>query len=74
MQRSKKLLVCSCLVATLTVLGTEFAGVQAFSPAGAPTEAPAEFTTPSFNGAHSISSGIVEPPGDTFARDQQVYR
>ena len=38
-----------------------------------PTEAPAGFNTPSFNGAHSISNGIVEPAGDTFARDQQVY-
>jgi CxxC motif-containing protein (DUF1111 family) len=73
MPRSKKILVYSCLVATLTAWGTRFAGAQAPLPAGAPTEAPAGFDTPSFNSAHSISNGIVEPPGDTFARDQQVF-
>ncbi len=36
-------------------------------------EAPAGFNTPSFNGAQSVSNGIVEPPGDTFALDQKVY-
>jgi len=36
-------------------------------------EAPAGFNTPSFNSAQSVSNGIVEPPGDTFALDQQVY-
>jgi hypothetical protein len=36
-------------------------------------EAPAGFNTPSFNSAQSVSNGIVEPPGDTFARDQNVY-
>jgi hypothetical protein len=70
---SKKILVCSCLVATSTALGAQFAGAQAPAPAAAATEAPAGFETPSFNGAHSISNGIVEPPRDTFARDQQVY-
>src|SRR6202167_52564 len=73
MPRSKKILVCSCLVATLTALGTRIAGAQGPPPAAAPTEAPAGFDTPSFNSAHSISNGIVEPPGDTFARDQQVF-
>jgi CxxC motif-containing protein (DUF1111 family) len=67
MSRSKRILVCSCLVATLTALGTRFAGAEA------PTEAPAGFNTPSFNGVHSLSNGLLEPPGDTFARDQQVY-
>ena len=36
-------------------------------------EAPAGFDTPSFDGAHSVSNGIAEPPGDSFALDQQVY-
>lgn len=36
-------------------------------------EAPAGFNTPSFNGAQSVSNGIAEPPGDTFALDQQVF-
>jgi CxxC motif-containing protein (DUF1111 family) len=53
----------------LTALGTGLARVAAKSA----TEAPAGFNTPSFNGAQSISNGIVEPPGDTFARDQDVY-
>ena len=73
MPRSIKFLVCSCLVATLTAWGTRFAGAQSPPSAGAPTEAPAGFNTPSFNGAHSISNGIVEPPGDTFALDQQIF-
>lgn len=36
-------------------------------------EAPAGFNTPSFNGAQSISNGLPEPAGDSFALDQQVY-
>jgi CxxC motif-containing protein (DUF1111 family) len=36
-------------------------------------EAPAGFNTPSFNGAQSVSNGIEEPQGDSFALDQQVY-
>jgi CxxC motif-containing protein (DUF1111 family) len=73
MSRLKRILVYSYLAATLTALGARFAGAEAPPPVGAPTEAPAGFNTPSFNGAHSISNGLVEPPGDTFARDQQVY-
>jgi CxxC motif-containing protein (DUF1111 family) len=65
----RKLLLCSCLFAALTVLGTGLARVAAKSA----TEAPAGFNTPSFNGAQSVSNGIVEPPGDTFAQDQDVY-
>jgi CxxC motif-containing protein (DUF1111 family) len=73
MSISKRILVCACLAATLTALGGEFARAEAQTASPAPTEAPAGFNTPSFNGAHSISNGIVEPPGDTFALDQQVY-
>jgi CxxC motif-containing protein (DUF1111 family) len=65
----RKVLLCSCLFAALTVLGTGLARVAAKSA----TEAPAGFNTPSFSGAQSVSNGIVEPPGDTFARDQEVY-
>jgi len=71
MPRSKRILVCSCLVATLAA--ARFAAAETPSAAGAPSEAPAGFNTPSFNGAHSIANGIAEPPGDTFARDQQIY-
>jgi CxxC motif-containing protein (DUF1111 family) len=69
MPHSRKVLLCSCLFAAVAALGTGLARVAAKSA----TEAPAGFNTPSFNSAQSISNGIVEPPGDTFARDQQVY-
>jgi len=36
-------------------------------------EALSGFNTPSFDGDHSVSNGISEPPGDTFALDQQIY-
>src|SRR6516164_1584004 len=44
--------------------------------APAPTEAPAGFDTPTLighPGSKSSSNGFAEPPGDTFARDQQIY-
>src|SRR6201993_3500787 len=69
MPRWRKILLCSCLFAAVAALGTRLARVAAKSA----TEAPAGFNTPSFNGAQSVSNGIVEPPGDTFARDQEVY-
>jgi CxxC motif-containing protein (DUF1111 family) len=65
----RKVLLCSCLFAALTALGIGLVGTAANSA----TEAPAGFNTPSFNSAASINNGLVEPPGDTFARDQQVY-
>src|SRR6202044_206327 len=65
----RKVLLCFCLFAGLAALGTGLARVAAKSA----SEAPAGFNTPSFNSTQSISNGIVEPPGDTFARDQQVY-
>src|ERR1700726_2609673 len=69
MPQWKKVLLFSCLFAAVTALGTGLARVAAKSAA----EAPAGFSTPSFNSTQSVSNGIVEPPGDTFARDQQVY-
>ncbi|MBV8844512.1 MAG: hypothetical protein JO307_17025 [Bryobacterales bacterium] len=43
----------------------------------APSEAPAGFDTPTLQtanaGSQSISNGISEPAGDSFARDQQVF-
>jgi len=41
-----------------------------------PAEAPAGFDTPTLvkkPGADSSSNGLVEPPGDSFALDQQTY-
>jgi CxxC motif-containing protein (DUF1111 family) len=69
MPHRKKVLFCFCLFAALAVLGTGLARVAAKSV----TEAPAGFNTPSFNGAQSVSNGIAEPHGDTFARDQEIY-
>ncbi len=40
------------------------------------TEAPAGFDTPTLAqnpGSQSTNNGLVEPPGDTYAHDQQVY-
>jgi CxxC motif-containing protein (DUF1111 family) len=39
----------------------------------AATEAPAGFNTPSFSPSQSVSNGISEPTGDTFALDQQQF-
>jgi len=65
----RKIVLSACLCATAIALGTGLVRVAAKSA----TEAPAGFNTPSFSGQHSISNGIIEPPGDTFALDQQVY-
>src|SRR5271156_184717 len=67
--RPRKVLYNSCLFTALAVLAVGLAGIAEQSA----IEAPAGFNTPSFNGAQSVSNGITEPPGDTFARDQQVY-
>jgi len=41
------------------------------------TEAPAGFDTPTLQvqnaGSQSFSNGIAEPPGDTYAFDQQIF-
>src|SRR6202163_1362679 len=41
------------------------------------TEAPAGFDTPTLQvqnaGSQSFSNGIAEPPGDSFALDQQIF-
>jgi CxxC motif-containing protein (DUF1111 family) len=68
MSPRRRVFLCSCL-ATLIASGPGVVGTAANSA----MEAPAGFNTPSFNGAASINNGLVEPPGDTFARDQQVY-
>ncbi|MGA7317207.1 MAG: di-heme oxidoredictase family protein [Silvibacterium sp.] len=65
----RKVLVSVCLFGALIAMTIGFVGIAQQSA----TEAPAGFNTPSFNSAQSISNGIVEPPGDTFVRDQNVY-
>src|SRR5271163_431718 len=65
----RKVLASVCLFGALIALTLGLVGIAQQSA----KEAPAGFNTPSFNSAASISNGIVEPPGDTFARDQNVY-
>jgi CxxC motif-containing protein (DUF1111 family) len=62
-------LLGECVLVGAVRLAIGFAGINQQSS----QEAPAGFNTPSFNSAASISNGIVEPPGDTFAKDQNVY-
>ena len=56
----------------LAVMALGLAGIAQQSA----TEAPAGFDTPTLArnpGSQSTSNGLEEPPGDTFALDQQVY-
>jgi CxxC motif-containing protein (DUF1111 family) len=68
MSLRRRAIIRGCLLAASTGLAIGLYGVGQ-----AANEAPAGFNTPSFNGTHSISNGITEPPGDTFALDQQIY-
>ena len=65
----RKAIFHGCLLAVAIRLAIGITGIGQQSA----KEAPAGFNTPSFNSAASISNGIAEPPGDTFARDQNVY-
>ena len=65
----RKAIFHGCLLAVAIRLAIGITGIGQQSA----KEAPAGFNTPSLNSAASISNGIVEPPGDTFARDQNVY-
>lgn len=61
--------------ALISVLGLQ-APIWAHAADPAPTEAPAGFDTPTLiaaPGSKSSSNGIVQPAGDTFAFDQQIY-
>ena len=69
MMRSKATLLVLCVWGALLV---GLVGIAQQSP----TEAPAGFDTPALSqnpGSASISNGIAEPPGDTFALDQQLF-
>jgi len=59
----------SCVLAGAVRVAIGLAGTDGAPP----QEAPAGFNTPSFNGAQSVNNGIAEPPGDSFALDQQVF-
>ncbi len=62
-------LLSGCILAAAVKVAIGLAGTDGPSP----QEAPAGFNTPSFNGALSVNNGIAEPPGDTFALDQQIF-
>lgn len=63
----RKALLSVCLPTAIACLA-----IGAISQQSA-QEAPSGFNTPSFDGDHSVSNGIAEPPGDTYALDQQIY-
>src|SRR6266436_9135623 len=59
-------------VLPVSVMAIALAGVAQ----QAPTEAPAGFDTPTLaqnSGSNSLSNGIAEPAGDSFALDQQIF-
>src|SRR6516162_4011562 len=61
--------------AVLTLCGASVVAVVAVAQQAA-SEAPTGFDTPTLvenPGSQSVSNGIAEPAGDSFARDQQVY-
>jgi CxxC motif-containing protein (DUF1111 family) len=60
----------------LVLLLGVIAGASPASAQQSATEAPAGFDTPTLvanPGSQSTSNGIAEPPGDTYALDQQIY-
>ena len=62
-------------LAVLTLFGAGVVAVVAVAQQAA-TEAPTGFDTPTLvdnPGSQSVSNGLAEPAGDSFARDQQVY-
>src|SRR4029077_14022655 len=65
----------TCHSARVLLLGVLAAACPAMAQPSA-TEAPAGFDTPTLAanpGSQSTSNGIAEPPGDTYALDQQIY-
>jgi CxxC motif-containing protein (DUF1111 family) len=61
--------------AVLTLCGASIGAAVAVAQQAA-TEAPTGFDTPTLvenPGSQSVSNGIVEPVGDSFALDQQIY-
>src|ERR1700746_3706398 len=61
--------------AVLTLCGASVVAVATVAQQTA-TEAPTGFDTPTLvekPGSHSVSNGIAEPTGDSFALDQQIF-
>ena len=73
--KAKRALTLACLLAGAAIA---VAGIATHSGPAKPsqTEAPAAFATPLLQqnpGSQSVSNGIPEPAGDTFALDQQNF-
>jgi CxxC motif-containing protein (DUF1111 family) len=65
----------TCHSARVLLLGAIAVACPAIAQQSA-TEAPAGFDTPTLAanpGSQSTNNGIAEPPGDTYALDQQIY-
>src|SRR5580658_7088123 len=70
MMRKRKYLLRALILSSVSIFGFTAAAQQAA------TEAPAGFDTPTLvvkPGSQSVSNGIAEPTGDTYALDQQVF-
>jgi CxxC motif-containing protein (DUF1111 family) len=68
-------MTCKSISALLCLLGGISGACLARAQQSA-TEAPAGFDTPTLAanpGSQSTSNGIAEPPGDSYALDQQIY-
>jgi CxxC motif-containing protein (DUF1111 family) len=64
-----------CVSFLVLLLGVMAVGLVGIAQQSA-TEAPAGFDTPTLAqnpGSQSMSNGLAEPPGDTYALDQQAY-
>ena len=68
MHKAKQIVLCA--LAGCATMGAIWLGVAQEQKK---TEALAGFNTPSFNSAASISNGLPEPAGDSFALDQQIF-
>ncbi|MBZ5657581.1 MAG: hypothetical protein LAO56_20130 [Acidobacteriia bacterium] len=72
--KSWKQLIATVFAAVLVMLSAAVTQV----PSQSPVEAPTGFTTPSLSpgggpGTQSVSNGLPEPAGDTFAEDQAQF-
>jgi CxxC motif-containing protein (DUF1111 family) len=70
MLTAKRTVLVLCSLAAIVMFGVIWAGI-AQEPSA--TEAPTGFNTPSFNSGASISNGMAEPAGDSFALDQEIF-
>lgn len=68
-------MIHKCISVAILCVGALAIGLSGVAQQ-APTEAPAGFETPTLAqnaGAQSVSNGIAQPPGDTYALDQSKF-